>query len=75
MPYNYILDRNLIKQNEVFLEDSIIIFDEGHNVASAAAQGMSLTLRTSRFAQIIYSLKKAKNLDKKHHQDKDKPKR
>ena len=36
MPYNYLLDEYMLKSYQELLENSIIIFDEAHNVPEAA---------------------------------------
>ncbi len=41
MPYNYILDANLLPRYGNILNESILIFDEAHNVAEAACEGRS----------------------------------
>jgi Rad3-related DNA helicase len=47
MPYNYLLDSVILEYSTNFLKDSIIIFDEGHNVPSTACSGYSVTLSTT----------------------------
>jgi len=32
IPYNYVIDKDLRKQSEIQLHNSIIVFDEGHNI-------------------------------------------
>lgn len=32
VPYNYILDRNIMQQFDIKVEKTILIFDEGHNL-------------------------------------------
>ena len=32
IPYNYIIDRDLREQINIKIENSIIVFDEGHNI-------------------------------------------
>ncbi len=44
MPYNYLLDSVILEYSTSFLKNSIIIFDEGHNVPSTACGGYSVTL-------------------------------
>jgi Rad3-related DNA helicase len=34
LPYNYVLDSDLREQINLDLENSVIIFDEGHNIES-----------------------------------------
>lgn len=36
MPYNYILDADLLPKYKDIIEGSILIFDEAHNVPEAA---------------------------------------
>ena len=47
MPYNYLLDAYLLPSYQEMLTDSIIIFDEAHNVAEAACEGRSLIIETA----------------------------
>ncbi len=42
MPYNYLLDHRTLESAEKLVKDSIIIFDEGHNVASTACNGYDI---------------------------------
>lgn len=44
MPYNYLLDAFLLNSYKEIIENSIIIFDEAHNVPEAACEGRSLVL-------------------------------
>ena len=44
MPYNYLLDFQIQRTFEINLKDSIIIFDEGHNVEKNAEEGASFSL-------------------------------
>ena len=44
MPYNYILDSYILENMNNNLNNSIIIFDEAHNVPSMAEDGVSFTL-------------------------------
>lgn len=41
MPYNYILDIDLLENYKNILTGNIIIFDEAHNLPDAACQGQS----------------------------------
>lgn len=41
MPFNYLLDWNLFEKNNFTLKDSIIVFDEAHNIDSLAEEGTS----------------------------------
>lgn len=42
MPYNYILDIDLLPRFEKMIENGVIIFDEAHNVPEAACEGRSI---------------------------------
>jgi Rad3-related DNA helicase len=41
MPYNYILDIDLLERFSKMIANSILIFDEAHNVADASCEGRS----------------------------------
>jgi Rad3-related DNA helicase len=49
MPYNYLLDANILARHANIIENSIIIFDEAHNVADAACEGRSFDAKLSMF--------------------------
>ena len=44
MPYNYLLDSYLMQNYKEIIQDSIIIFDEAHNVPDAACDGRSMEI-------------------------------
>ena len=44
MPYNYLLDKKYRDQNIEMVRDSILIFDEAHNIQSNAEEGASITI-------------------------------
>ena len=52
-PYNYILDPQIRKSNSLELKDSIIIFDEGHNIEKMCEESVSSELRSETFALCI----------------------
>jgi Rad3-related DNA helicase len=56
MPYNYLLDAYLLTTYSELINDSIIIFDEAHNVAEAACEGRSLILETSNIEAALLEL-------------------
>ena len=50
MPYNYLLDSKIRKVMDQFkLQNSIIIFDEAHNVESVCEEGVSFELSIKDF--------------------------
>lgn len=44
LPYNFLLQQNRFDKFQVILKDSIIIFDEAHNVPSAAEEGQQQSI-------------------------------
>ena len=57
MPFNYLLDWNLIEKNNFSLKNSVIIFDEAHNVDSLAEEGSSLEISSELLTQSLGELK------------------
>lgn len=57
MPFNYLLDWSLLENNNLNLKNSIIIFDEAHNVDSLAEEGSSMEIDTDMLAQCLVQLK------------------
>jgi regulator of telomere elongation helicase 1 len=53
MPFNYLLDWSLLENNNLNLKNSIIIFDEAHNVDSLAEEGSSMEIDTDMLAQCL----------------------
>ena len=58
MPYNYLLDSYLMQNYKEIIQDSIIIFDEAHNVPDAACDGRSMEIQTSTLETAILELNK-----------------
>ena len=46
MPYQYILTPSMRETMEINLKNSIIIFDEAHNIGKAAEEAMSFEIST-----------------------------
>lgn len=44
MPYNYILDAEIMNRFDTMIANSVIIFDEAHNVPEASCEGRSSEL-------------------------------
>lgn len=44
MPYNYVMDRNVVGIYEKMLTDAVLIIDEAHNIQNVAMDGASMTL-------------------------------
>lgn len=47
MPYNYLLDVRLLERYADLINNSILIFDEAHNVADACCEGRSFQAKFS----------------------------
>jgi regulator of telomere elongation helicase 1 len=46
MPYNYLIDEKIRENYEINYKNSIIIFDEAHNIASAAEDVSSFEIKS-----------------------------
>ncbi|OTF75449.1 regulator of telomere elongation helicase 1-like protein, partial [Euroglyphus maynei] len=55
MPYNYILDPSIRKTLKLNLENTIIIFDEGHNIERVCEDSMSTELKSETLALFLRS--------------------
>jgi hypothetical protein len=44
MPYNYLLNLQLIPRYASIIQDSIIIFDEAHNVGDMSSSGRKIEI-------------------------------
>lgn len=56
MPYNYLLDAGSRQPYQVRWPNSIIIFDEAHNIESVASEAWSLDIPTSVIATVMKEL-------------------
>ncbi|CAI2380171.1 unnamed protein product [Moneuplotes crassus] len=56
MPYNYILDWKVRKQFAVYFENSVIIFDEAHNIERVCEEISSFEVTTSLINDSIFEL-------------------
>jgi Rad3-related DNA helicase len=57
MTYNYMLYESMRPNNTLNYENSIIIFDEAHNVPKCAEDAASFQLDTDTLLQLIFTLK------------------
>jgi Rad3-related DNA helicase len=48
MPYNYLIDEKIQENFEIEYANSILIFDEAHNVASAAEEVSSFEIKAKQ---------------------------
>ena len=58
MPYNYLLDVSLSSRYATMVRNSILIFDEAHNVPDASCEGRSFTITSKTFDNILQEVKK-----------------
>jgi regulator of telomere elongation helicase 1 len=53
MPYNYLIDEKIQENFEIEYANSILIFDEAHNVSSSAEEVSSFELRAKFLEQSL----------------------
>ena len=56
MPYNYLIDANIRERFELGFANSIIIFDEAHNVAPVAEEVSSFELKAKSLDEVLTEL-------------------
>lgn len=75
MPYNYLLDKKLRKSNNIDLKNSIVIFDEAHNVERVCEDSSSAEISAidiaSSMAEIEYIVEEMKNMPDDDDDDED----
>ncbi len=57
LPYNYLMDGSIRCALKINWEDSIVIFDEAHNLERVSSDASSFTLSNTEIAQCIAELK------------------
>jgi Rad3-related DNA helicase len=74
MPYIYLLNEQIMAHSKGLYTNSIIVFDEGHNISSAACDGFSGKLVTSYFKSAIQNIldKNEDKLERKGKKKKEK---
>lgn len=64
MPYNYLLDQNILKYLNLNLNDAIIIFDEAHNVLNTSQDAASAQITTDEITKGVNEIEQvSKNLE------------
>lgn len=53
MPYNYIFDSSYWEAHWSLFENSIIVFDEAHNLENIAEEGSSISFSSGEFEDFI----------------------
>ena len=56
MPYNYLVDDKIRDNFDIQFENSIIIFDEGHNIPSNCEQSASFSIDTQQLEKVMIEL-------------------
>ena len=56
IPYNYLIDKNLRDQVELDLRNSVIVFDEGHNIETYCEELFTFDLSVNDLFQIYQAL-------------------
>lgn len=59
MPYNYLIDPVLRKTQEIDLKNTIIIFDEAHNLEGSCAEATSFSLTNVQLSACLEEVSKA----------------
>lgn len=58
MPYNYILDIDLLPRFEHMIKGGVLLFDEAHNVPDASCEGRSYDLFSPNIKGSVAELNK-----------------
>jgi len=66
-PYNYLVDPVVCRSMGIELENTIIIFDEAHNIEDVAREAASLDLERFSVMETLGALKRALQYNKKPH--------
>jgi len=66
-PYNYLVDPVVCRSMGIELEDTIIIFDEAHNIEDVAREAASLDLERFSVMETLGALKRALQYNQKPH--------
>ena len=56
MPYNYLIDAKIRENFELNFGNSIIIFDEAHNIAQCCEDSSSFTIDSEMLKKVITEL-------------------
>ena len=56
MPYNYLIDEKIRENFDINYNNSIIIFDEAHNVAPVSEDMTSFEIKSNNLNQCVHEL-------------------
>jgi len=51
MPYNYLMNKSIRKSSKIEVADSIVIFDEAHNIEKLAEESRSFEISLDNFEE------------------------
>lgn len=57
MPYNYLINQNNFQVFNIELQNSVLIFDEGHNILSVSEEGASISISVEQLTGAENELK------------------
>ena len=57
-PYNYLLDQSMNRAQQFELKNSVVIFDEGHNIEKVCEESVSTELRSGTLALSMREIRK-----------------
>ena len=66
LPYNYLTDRNLQFRHKSLINDSIVVFDEAHNITKFCENGYTFALPASAMNSALDALDGTQAADKCH---------
>jgi hypothetical protein len=69
MPYNYLIDEKIRENFDINYKNSVIIFDEAHNVAQVAEDVSSFEIKSKMLGAVVQELQKLQD-ERQMHQDK-----
>lgn len=58
MPYNYLIDEKIRENFDISHANSVIIFDEAHNIAQVAEETASFEVKAKLLLQCVIELEK-----------------
>eukprot|EP00045_Choanoeca_perplexa_P015533 m.196481 g.196481 ORF g.196481 m.196481 type:complete len:1095 (-) comp17014_c0_seq2:50-3334(-) len=63
LPYNYLLDKDMRRSQKIDLKDSVVIFDEAHNVESSCEDASSFELTSIDIASFMSEIDQILRID------------
>ena len=62
LPYNYLLEQNIMRILDIDLNNTTLIFDEAHNIEKTAEAGSSYEISTKSLKDALVELKKLESM-------------